>query len=87
MDETVHNLEDFLHELLPDWVLGPYSTPFPVRGRTASIHGQGRYENLGVRSIEGAPVGASPRMPDGSFGKGPATVVTAAQAKGSVSQA
>ena len=87
MDETVHNLEDFLHELLPDWVLGPYSTPFPVRGRTASIRGQGRYENLGVGSIEGAPVGASPRMPDGLLGKGPATMVTAGQAKGSASQA
>ena len=87
MDEIVHNLEDFLHELLPDWVLGSYSTPFPVRGRTASIRGQGRYENLGGSIHRGSTVTVSPRMPDGSLGKGPATMVAAGQAKGSVSQA
>ncbi len=77
MDEAVHNQDDFLHELLPDWVLGPYSPPFPVRGPTASIRGQSTYENLELRSTEGVPGGASPRMRDRSLGKDP---------KGSASQ-
>jgi hypothetical protein len=28
MDDTVHNLDDFLHALLPDWVLDRARLPF-----------------------------------------------------------